>query len=105
MLRPVLSPLSALVGGRIMAPNNAYILISRTCGYVIPPGKEEINVADRIKIANHLTLYREINMDSLGGTNAITRSLKVEKRDGRGQNQSEEDVTVEERHRDAMLLV
>lgn len=40
-VKPVVSPLSAPVGGRIMAPNDAYVLMPRACEYVMLHGKEE----------------------------------------------------------------
>lgn len=40
-VKPVVSPLFAPVGGRIMAPKDAYVLMPRTCEYVMLNGKQE----------------------------------------------------------------
>lgn len=40
-VKPVVSPLSAPMGGKIMVPKDAYVLMPRTCEYVMLHGKEE----------------------------------------------------------------
>lgn len=63
------------------------VLIPRACEYVRLQAKGN-NFAERINVANQLTLNREIVLDYLGWPNNITGFLKIEKW-GRKEDQSD----------------
>lgn len=69
-------------------PQDVCVLILRTCEYARLHAKGN-KVAERIKIANQLTLNREIVLYYLGNPNNITIFFKMEKKQGRREDQSD----------------